>query len=114
MYISSRFLFFLAKRGHAPRFLAKLISRDTLTYAIRSAWNGDRMEEGLRTRGPKRLVIPIFGVLTATIFAFLAFLPSQSPSAEQVGLHIRHSESTDANDWCALVLRIRHFTGSLV
>ena len=36
----------------------------------------------------KRFVVPIFGVIVATLFAFLAFLPSQSPSAEQVCLEI--------------------------
>lgn len=84
VYISSRFLFFLARRGHAPSFLGTLISRQntrTLLQArpIRNGDNGQRSREN-------RLVIPIFGVLVATLFAFLAFLPSQSPTAEQVGL----------------------------
>jgi yeast amino acid transporter len=43
-------------------------------------------EEGLPET--KRLVVPIFGILVAMVFAFLAFLPSQSSSAEQVGLKI--------------------------
>lgn len=63
--------------------MATLISRKTARNTIRSTRSGSRLEAEPET---KRLVIPVFGVLVATFFAFLAFLPSQSPSAEQVGL----------------------------
>ncbi|KIM83249.1 hypothetical protein PILCRDRAFT_7206 [Piloderma croceum F 1598] len=81
VYISSRFMYFLAKRDHAPRFLATLVSMQKV--GIQSARSPCRRNAESESPAAKPAVVPVFGILAATVFAFLAFLPSQSPSAEQ-------------------------------
>lgn len=59
VYIASRFLFFLARRQHAPRFCGQLYSNSG-----------------------KTTVVPWVGVLVAACFALLAFMSASS--AEEV------------------------------
>jgi hypothetical protein len=79
-------MYFLAKRDHAPRFLATLISVEKV--GIQSARSPSGRDGESEPPAAKPAVVPIFGIFAATIFAFLAFLPSQSPSAEQVSLNL--------------------------
>jgi amino acid permease len=59
IYISSRFLFFLARRGHAPSFVGSLFRN--------------------RERDPeKQIVVPWVGVLVAAAFASLSFMSAEN------------------------------------
>jgi amino acid transporter len=55
---------------------------------IRSARSPSGRDVEFESPAAKPAVVPVFGILAATVFAFLAFLPSQSPSAEQVSLKL--------------------------
>ncbi|KAF7980742.1 hypothetical protein HWV62_36765 [Athelia sp. TMB] len=82
----NRFMFFLAKRGHAPKWLSILIpigfkpeepnAQDTRSVPNSSA----------EPVPDSRVIVPIAGVAVAMVFAFLAFLPAQAQTsnAQQV------------------------------
>lgn len=82
VYISSRYFYFLARRGHAPRFMDLLVSWQDVKYAILSALR--RHPSPLKDE--KRLVVPVYGILIAVLVGCLVFLPSISHSAEQASL----------------------------
>jgi hypothetical protein len=75
IYVSSRFLFFLSRRGHAPAFLGKLID-------VRRRIGLLPKTRGDPTDARNRYVIPVFGVAVAAIFALLSYMSTQG--AEEV------------------------------
>ena len=82
-------MFFLARRGHAPRFLGTLISWPRTVAFLKSLVVGG--PASTTPRGSKRPVTPIFAVLLAMVFAVLAFL--QIPAAGSV----RNAIAQDTN-----------------
>ncbi|KAF7976823.1 hypothetical protein HWV62_5504 [Athelia sp. TMB] len=94
----NRFMFFLAKRGHAPKWLSILIpigfkheepnAQDTRSVPNSSA----------EPVPDSRVIVPIAGVAVAMVFAFLAFLPAQAQTsnAQQVFLYVTTMTSAAA------------------
>ncbi|KZP05943.1 hypothetical protein FIBSPDRAFT_1053819 [Athelia psychrophila] len=110
IYISSRYMYFLAKRGHAPKFLSTLIP---VGYAKEKPVRR-RSESTPDTRTPApparetRLVVPIAGVVVAMIFAFLAYLPAQASNAQQVFLYVTTMTSAAAMlSWISIMVTYR-------
>ncbi|KAH9919155.1 amino acid permease-domain-containing protein [Epithele typhae] len=98
IYISSRFLFFLARRGHAPTFLAHLFryprpravhsaqSDSSASYASDSELDSDTEAHGEEVvpRSEPMYVMPLASVLASASVGLLTFLSYNTGSAATV------------------------------
>jgi len=114
VYVSSRYFFFLARQGHAPRFLDALISIKDIKLAILSALHRDSPSQPESPDEGKRLVVPLFGILIAAAFGSLAILPSISNSAQQIFYWLSSMTSAAVMlSWvCMMVTYLRWHAGT--
>lgn len=89
LYVSSRFLFFLAKRGHAPAIFgatlrlgpSRGVKRNTFNFELNDITEADFDDE---LTGKRVTVIPIAGIIAGAAFSFLAFMSLGGGGASEV------------------------------